>query len=627
MSVLDLGDVLNEVLLEKARVLTVARGQTPGAKLEIYTESWGALNNWIESRLCVRKGASIPMLGAFTWEIKYGGDGNVYSRPIFVMSDSFLKEHRIRRQRVHQPPNVVPPEEINYSKLAIRFSRALTKDMIFTGTRDIIKKIGDFVDRSLEFDIDFPFGTLKCKERAVRFEFNQARLAAILPESLRIGTLPQQQGGSSYDAMSESERTATYSQPSMQGANQQEDEGAVGLTVSARGAALGARAVGRSSSAPEFEGPGRKIPPLKLGLALNPPGSASAAAASSSSSSNSNSGAGYGLDGERGSDRGGGMPPIYPPSSPARYANTALDLSSTVALQAPASSDDPSHDLDLSATSSSPSSSSARPRYSSATYTPACERPISPGLQAVLLALEEHTGVVDKTALRDRAKARVEEAAYLKALEAVADDAHFEETVQGVAAAMQDAFEDGLKARMESFHSNKKTVKKDLFEQIDEVEARRAVERQAQRDMKAAFFLPPSAGCIENPPGCLDGGPNYTSIKESLHRDLTYQIRTNEQRAQTHKRQAMQEEKAYLDHVAMELDLQNIAERVSHLQKQKTLLASWERDAHIRNLRKLQVAGPSAVQDYISINLPDAAEAEKTQKAFSIGYDFRKGKK
>jgi hypothetical protein len=118
-------------------------------------------------------------LGSFTWEIKYTGDGSTVSRPIFIMSESFLKDHRVRRQRVHKTPNTVAAEEINYSKLAIKFTKTLTKDMIFTGTRDIIKKIGDFVDRMYEFEIAFSFGTLKCKERKVRFDFNQNRLIQV----------------------------------------------------------------------------------------------------------------------------------------------------------------------------------------------------------------------------------------------------------------------------------------------------------------------------------------------------------------------------------------------------------------------------------------------------------------
>lgn len=265
-------------------------------------------------------------------------------------------------------------------------------------------------------------------------------------------------------------------------------------------------------------------------------------------------------------------------------------------------------------------------------YLPASasERPISPGLQAVLMALEEHAelGAATKAELRNRAKARVEEEAYLRSLEHVESEARFEEKTQAVAQAMQEQFEDGLKSKLEGESSKKQTFKTLLDAQKIELEQRLHAEKQRLREGKAAFFLPESAGCIENPPGALPGGPNYRTIKQSLYDDLTFQIRSNAERTLRQKQQDLDEERDYLDHVAMELDLQNIAERVTHLEKQKALLASWERDAHIRNLRKLQVAGAGAVKDYIYVNLPEAAEAAEAKKPgrFSIGYDYRKGK-
>ena len=184
-----LDDILAEILKEKAGNISLARGHTRENKETVYRESWAALNAWIETKLSKRKGAEIPMLGSFTWEMKHQGDGRVMSRPLFMMSESFVKDHKVRRQRIHKSPDIQKPEEINYSKLAIKFSKSLTKDMIFTGTRDIIKKIGDFIDRSAEFEVEFSFGVFRSKERQVKFEFNQSRLAAILPENMRIGTL------------------------------------------------------------------------------------------------------------------------------------------------------------------------------------------------------------------------------------------------------------------------------------------------------------------------------------------------------------------------------------------------------------------------------------------------------
>jgi hypothetical protein len=245
------------------------------------------------------------------------------------------------------------------------------------------------------------------------------------------------------------------------------------------------------------------------------------------------------------------------------------------------------------------------------------------------MALEEHAemGAATKAELRARAVQRCEEDAYLRSLEKVESEALFEEKTAAVAKEMQDQFELTLTSKLSGIEGQKKGFKKLLDAQLIEAEHRRKIEAQSIREGKAAFFLPDSAGCSTNPPGTLSGGPNYKTIKQNLYNDLTFQMRSKAERMRQQKQADLEEEQDYLDHVAMELDLQHIAERVTHLEKQKQLLASWERDAHIRNLRKLQVAGANAVKDYIYINLPEAAEAAATKAVgkYSIGYDFRKG--
>jgi len=87
------------------------------------------------------------------------------------------------------------------------------------------------------------------------------------------------------------------------------------------------------------------------------------------------------------------------------------------------------------------------------------------------------------------------------------------------------------------------------------------------------------------------------------------------------------EEMEYLDFVAQEMDLQYVADRAAHLDKQRQLLESWERDGHIRNLKKLQEKGSvRAVSDYVDRNLSDALplSARPSSQLMSIGFDPRK---
>lgn len=100
-------------------------------------------------------------------------------RPIFIISDSFVKNFQIKKQRIFKAPETTPIEEINHSILAIKFSNVLTKDMIYSGLRDLFKKIGDFIYRGYDIEIQFTFGTLISKERRVKFEFNQSRLQEV----------------------------------------------------------------------------------------------------------------------------------------------------------------------------------------------------------------------------------------------------------------------------------------------------------------------------------------------------------------------------------------------------------------------------------------------------------------
>lgn len=96
-----------------------------------------------------------------------------------MISDSYIKANKIKHERVMHPPHVLAVEEVNYSMLAIKFSKNLTKDMVYSGVRDILRKIGDFIYRGYEIAVEFSIGTLYAKERKVRFDFNIRRLQEV----------------------------------------------------------------------------------------------------------------------------------------------------------------------------------------------------------------------------------------------------------------------------------------------------------------------------------------------------------------------------------------------------------------------------------------------------------------
>ena len=167
MSCYNLEHIIDECLSDK--------GTRFGISKELYYEVWDAMNRWIDSRIAKRKGASIPLLGTLGWETVADNT----KRPIFLLNDAFVKLHRVKRPRQFTDPVIASVDELNYSQISIKYSTTLTKDMVFVGVRDIVKKIGDFVDRMYEFELPFSIGTLRCKERKVKFDFNLARLTEV----------------------------------------------------------------------------------------------------------------------------------------------------------------------------------------------------------------------------------------------------------------------------------------------------------------------------------------------------------------------------------------------------------------------------------------------------------------
>jgi hypothetical protein len=84
------------------------------------------------------------------------------------------------------------------------------------------------------------------------------------------------------------------------------------------------------------------------------------------------------------------------------------------------------------------------------------------------------------------------------------------------------------------------------------------------------------------------------------------------------------EEQLFLDHIAMEADLQTVRDRIGTLEQQKELLEHWERQSHLRNLKKLESTSYGDVANYLDRNLPDLSPTKQTMQSSSIGFDFRR---
>jgi hypothetical protein len=117
--------------------------------------------------------------------------------------------------------------------------------------------------------------------------------------------------------------------------------------------------------------------------------------------------------------------------------------------------------------------------------------------------------------------------------------------------------------------------------------------------------------------------------QKELMMSLGYQIRTNEETKFQERERKIREEKEYLDHVAMEIDLSAAIDRADHLRQQHTLLESWEREGHLRNIDKLKEAGKAQeVTEYIREHLDVPVVSSKSLRmskmiSGGVGFDPR----
>ncbi len=563
-----LGHLLEECVDSAAAAPSNARGHTVSARYDIYNEAWVALNAWIESQLCKRKGAEVPLLGKFTWEFKQSDSKDIICRPIFMLSEQFAKTHHVRKQRIHKQPLVAPSEEVNFSRLSIKFSKKLTKDMVSAGVRDIVRKIGEFVDRVYEFRIDFTFGSLRSKERVVRFEFNMARMQQIMPENTSGLYIPDATKFLLDDEQSQSDASEPATLTSRSDLSTQQLP-YVNIKDNPRMAAktsLFANTYNNTTApttAKNTPGLGQtKVPLLPLHSAMT--------------------------------------------TTPNDTLLPSQAMNVTFQDTRNNSNDDNSYMI-------SPSSSA-----------PPFTLKMSPRTQELFLSLNEiTTNAVNKSDVREKAKAKVTEQLYLKTLEDLDKMAKDSDVINTACDGNADELIQIEKTRILKAKEDAKKLRAALDVQFDKQKTKKLQEKEDMRNSVAAFFLQDDSTFA--PPGSTLGATK-AKVKEDLRYQLVNQINKNMERRMNEKRNALIEESEYLDHVAMELDLENIAERAAHLEKQKTLLESWERDGHIRNLMKIQEKGTAAVHAYLTKNLPDAMPNARAKSTMTVGFDTRKGK-
>lgn len=65
-------------------------------------------------------------------------------RPVFILSEAFCRANDLPHKRILRPPSFTNPAEVaNYTKLAIRYTSSMTKDMVYGALREVFRGVSD----------------------------------------------------------------------------------------------------------------------------------------------------------------------------------------------------------------------------------------------------------------------------------------------------------------------------------------------------------------------------------------------------------------------------------------------------------------------------------------------------
>lgn len=136
----------------------------------------------------------IATFASISWEACTNSRNQPRLRPALVLSDTFLKTYSLSQKpaRVASASStaaLAPLEDINFTKIAIKFSRRLTKDLVFCDVRDLLQRLGQVAGSGAALSVAFCFGRLVAKNRCVSVLFDPQRVPRALEDQLARSAL------------------------------------------------------------------------------------------------------------------------------------------------------------------------------------------------------------------------------------------------------------------------------------------------------------------------------------------------------------------------------------------------------------------------------------------------------
>lgn len=236
-------------------------------------------------------------------------------------------------------------------------------------------------------------------------------------------------------------------------------------------------------------------------------------------------------------------------------------------------------------------------------------------LKQLLTTLSRKTTKAAKDEFRNQAKNRVLEQAYLRCLNAVEAGAYADDTTTNEARKLLEDWKRKTAQMRNQKHAEAQDLKSSLDSQMN-FNAKREEEVRLDKKNSIMAFILPGDGKSRTPAAQatakVDENGNLISSRVVVSKILEAQIAKNAEDRARARQATLGSEREYLNRLSMEIELHNAMDRSSQLEKQRSLLEAWERDGHIRNLKKLQPFGVEPVQDYIQRNLATDPYATST---------------
>eukprot|EP00913_Durusdinium_trenchii_P010497 g9842.t1 len=148
-------------------MLTLEAVQEGADSAQDYQEVWFAYASYVRSCLEQRRGLQLNSFCKIGWTIQKKLGKTSY-RPYFHFSDAFVRSYlsaEAARKNAAVPGELCNFEDFNFSKAALKFSRQLTKDQVFTMMRALVQRLGDNLAEGREVDLALgDVGKFQCRK-------------------------------------------------------------------------------------------------------------------------------------------------------------------------------------------------------------------------------------------------------------------------------------------------------------------------------------------------------------------------------------------------------------------------------------------------------------------------------